>query len=915
MSSDYSDDDTPLARPNGHLSAATVSKRDLAMDSSGGGRPTAVSIRNGPITGDDAMDIDGPQANGNSKRKSRTSHVSYKDESDSDDAPIAKRQKKVTVDSDSDDAPLNARKGRLPPKATEADFIDTDSDDDKPLTIKLAQKKKDIENAAAKEAKALRESVKDESDSDAPLAAPKKRQSNGVAKANGIKKDPDSDSDAPLKKPTKLKAKPAVKPAVKPAAKPTAKPSPATKGKAKVDVTPAKKAAAKNAVKKAAKKAESEDVEDEEDVDRWWDKPMIEDDGIKWQTLEHNGVMFPPAYEPLPKNVKLIYDGVPVVLQPEAEEVAGFFGAMVDSTHASNPVFQKNFFEDFREVLAKHGGAKDKQGNKVNIKDFSKCDFKPIFNYYKAKSEAKKARSKEEKKAEKEKKDKEEEPFKFCVWNGRKEKVGNFRIEPPSLFRGRGEHPKTGRLKLRVEPEQVTINIGKGAKVPEPPAGHKWKAVKHEKNASWLAMWQENINGNYKYVMTGADSSTKGQSDYKKFEKARNLKKYIARIRQDYEQDLRSEVMSDRQRATAIYLIDKFALRAGNEKDTENEAETVGCCSLKYQHITLKGENTVVFDFLGKDSIRYYDEVHVDRQVFKNLKLFKKDPKGEGDDIFDRLTTSSLNKHLNSYMPGLTAKVFRTYNASWTMSNLLEQLKFPANATVADKMVEYNKANREVAVLCNHKRTVNANHAAAMEKMGDRINAIKFQIWRHKLMLLDLDPKLKKKRGADFFALEEELNNDDWVKQHIEFLVEEQRTKITKKFETDNKKRVADGEKAFPEKELKERLKAADDLGKERRKEWKSKKVAAEGKGPTVEKIDQKLEKLENSLNQAERKKETQEDNKEVALGTSKINYIDPRLSVVFCKKFDVPISKVFSKTLEAKFQWAIKSVEEDWEF
>ncbi|KAH6660361.1 hypothetical protein BKA67DRAFT_509083 [Truncatella angustata] len=903
MASDYSDDDMPLARPNGHLSAAVVSKADQAKDvSRSAGLPAPVSIRHGPVPNGDAMDLDSPHANGNAKRKSRISAItSYKDESDSDDAPIAKRQRKVQADSDSDDdAPLNARKGRLPPKATRADMIDSDSDDDKPLTVKLAQKKKEIEDAAAKEGKAKRKSIKDESDSDAPLAAPKRRQSNGVAKkANGVKKEADSDSDAPLKKPTKAKAKPAVKP------------SPAIKGKAKAAPVPAKKAAAK----KDVKKAESEEAEEEEEGDRWWDKPMQEDSGTKWETLEHNGVIFPPAYEPLPKSVKLIYDGTPVVMQPEAEEVAVFFGSMIDSAHAANPVFQKNFFEDFREVLAEHGGAKDKQGNKVNIKDFSKCDFKPIFDHYKAKSEAKKTRSKEEKKAEKEKKDKEEEPFKFCVWNGRKEKVGNFRIEPPSLFRGRGEHPKTGRLKLRVKPEQVTINIGKGAKVPEPPAGHKWKAVKHDQSASWLAMWQENINGNYKYVMTGADSSTKGQSDFKKFEKARSLKKYIERIRKDYNKDLKSEIMSDRQRATAIYLIDKLALRAGNEKDTENEAETVGCCSLKYQHITLRDPETVIFDFLGKDSIRYYDEIRVEKQVFKNLKLFKKHPKGEGDDIFDRLTTSSLNKHLNSYMPGLTAKVFRTYNASWTMSRLLKELKFPPGATIADKMLEYNKANREVAILCNHKRTVGAGHAASMEKMQDRIKAIKFQIWRHKLMLVDLDAKLKKKRGADYFKLEEDMNNDEWVQQHIEFLVEQERTKITKKFETDNKKRADNGEKPFPEKELKERLKVADALGKERKKEWKSKKVEAEGKGPTVEKIDQKIEKLETSLNQAERKMETQEDNKEVALGTSKINYIDPRLSVVFCKKFDVPINKVFSKTLEAKFEWAIKSVEEDWEF
>lgn len=95
--------------------------------------------------------------------------------------------------------------------------------------------------------------------------------------------------------------------------------------------------------------------------------------------------------------------------------------------------------------------------------------------------------------------------------------------------------------------------------------------------------------------------------------------------------------MSERQKATAVYLIDQFALRAGNEKG-EDEADTVGCCSLKFEHVTLKPPNTVIFDFLGKDSIRFYDEVEVDPQVFKNLKIFKKPPKREGDEIFDRLT-------------------------------------------------------------------------------------------------------------------------------------------------------------------------------------------------------------------------------------------------------------------------------------
>lgn len=98
---------------------------------------------------------------------------------------------------------------------------------------------------------------------------------------------------------------------------------------------------------------------------------------------------------------------------------------------------------------------------------------------------------------------------------------------------------------------------------------------------------------------------------------------------------MKSKVMADRQRATAMYFIDRLALRAGNEKG-EDEADTVGCCSLRCEHITLQPPDQLVFDFLGKDSIRYYNQVTVDQQVFKNIKIFK-DNKDDGDQLFDRV--------------------------------------------------------------------------------------------------------------------------------------------------------------------------------------------------------------------------------------------------------------------------------------
>lgn len=636
--------------------------------------------------------------------------------------------------------------------------------------------------------------------------------------------------------------------------------------------------------KRGKKKEESPDdqeAEDEEDEYRWWEDPSKSDGTKKWTTLEHNGVVFPPEYEPLPKNVKMRYDGVPVSLHPDAEEVAGFYGSMLNSTHnVENPTFNKNFFEDFKEILDKTGHGKAPDGKTIKIAKFEKCDFKPIFEFYDGERQKKKSLSAAEKKAIKAAKDEVEAPYMYCLWDGRKQKVGNFRVEPPGLFRGRGEHPKTGRVKKRVVPEQITINIGKEATVPAPPEGHKWKEVRHDQEGTWLAMWQENINSAYKYVMLAANSDVKGQSDYKKFEKARELKKHIDRIRDDYKRDLRAELMADRQRATAVYLIDQFALRAGNEKG-EDEADTVGCCSLKFEHVTLRPPNTVIFDFLGKDSIRFYDEVEVDTQVFKNLKIFKKAPKKDGDEIFDRLSTSALNKHLSNYMPGLTAKVFRTYNASWTMASLLRDMK--ATGSIPEKIKAYNDANRKVAILCNHKRTVAASHAQQMEKMQEKIDALRYQQYRIKQMMINLEPKLKKKKGADYFALPEGLD-DEWVRRHIEDLYEQERVKITKKFEKENEKLAAEGEKEMKQKELDDRLKAATELKKKLEKERKSGKVEAEGKGPTVEKLEGQLEKLQTRIETMTLQSEDRENNKEVALGTSKIVSLgDCKLLRCFC--------------------------------
>ena len=130
---------------------------------------------------------------------------------------------------------------------------------------------------------------------------------------------------------------------------------------------------------------------------------------------------------------------------------------------------------------------------KETIKDLKKCDFREINEYFKKKAEERKAMSKEEKLKLKEENEEILKKYGICIIDGHKEKIGNFRIEPPGLFRGRGDHPKMGKLKTRLMPEDVIINCSKDSYFREPLKGHKWKEIRLDAAVSWLACWTENV--------------------------------------------------------------------------------------------------------------------------------------------------------------------------------------------------------------------------------------------------------------------------------------------------------------------------------------------------------------------------------------------------------------------------------------
>nr|QBK88009.1 MAG: DNA topoisomerase I [Marseillevirus LCMAC202] len=459
----------------------------------------------------------------------------------------------------------------------------------------------------------------------------------------------------------------------------------------------------------------------------WWDEDCKIAKGQKWSTLVHNGPYFTHLVEPYePHGAPIVYTNVEYDLTPQEERIANFYARRIISEKSGNvtqlwtkdKVFNKNFWTDFKKYLtAEH---------KKIFKDFSKLDFSQIIERLEELKEIEKQMTQKEKDAKKIKAAERKQDYGYAIINDIKEPVGNFTIEPAAIFYGRGNNPKRGKIKRDIDPEEVIINIDEKAKVPVAPAGHNWKQVIHDHNAAWIASWKDPISNESKYVYLGAEGQLKGRSDFVKYEKARKLNKYLNKIRKQYTADITSHLNKSRQLGTVLYLIDRHGIRVGNEKD-ESETDTVGASTLRVEHVKLKDPNIVIFDFLGKDSVRYYKEIPVEKDVYDNFVEFLGSKK-PSDPVFDLISATDINSYLKTFDKDFSAKVFRTRLASTVMDAALKKSKVKKKATQDDKKKIFTKANIEVAKILNHQRTVSAKAKETVKKYQTELKELRAQL-------------------------------------------------------------------------------------------------------------------------------------------------------------------------------------------
>ena len=424
-----------------------------------------------------------------------------------------------------------------------------------------------------------------------------------------------------------------------------------------------------------------------------------------WNTLAHNGVNFPEPYSP--DGLSIQVRGRQAKLSPLAEEMAYHLAKKKDTPYVQDRVFQSNFMQDFLKELP--DWCRDAQ--------FGQVDFSQVFAKVDAERSAKESMSKERKKADAAERKLRREALKarfgVAILDGKQVDIANWMVEPPGLFMGRGQHPMRGRWKPRVTHEDVILNLGE--RDPVPPG--KWKQVVHDHSSMWMAKWIDKLTGKEKYVWLHESSPLQQERNRAKYDKAAKAGRNLEKIRERIRAKMDSKDPRERQVATVCYLIDRLGMRVGDEKD-EDEADTVGASTLRVEHLSLKG-NTAEFSFLGKDSVPWNKADSPPPSVIRNLREFTAG-KSRETEVFHHVSSGMVNQFLSSIVPGLSAKVFRTYHATATAKNALRS-KEMRDSEELDKLYFAKEANLQAAVFCNHQRTPPKTWEQSLQKKEQKL--------------------------------------------------------------------------------------------------------------------------------------------------------------------------------------------------
>ncbi|MFW9910928.1 MAG: DNA topoisomerase I [Candidatus Thorarchaeota archaeon] len=668
------------------------------------------------------------------------------------------------------------------------------------------------------------------------------------------------------------------------------------------------------------------------------------------ESFEHKGIIV--LRPPEPHHFEIIVRGESKILSQLQEEMAVAWVRKLGTPYVEDSVFIENFMSDFSKAL------------KVEpTLDPDEVDFSSVIQFVEEERAAKEAMTKEEKKAAREARKAErerlKEEFGYAFVDGARMELGNYQTEPSGIFMGRGEHPLRGRWKHGARERDITLNLSPDAAVPE----GDWAKIEWAPDSMWVAKWTDELTKSTKYIWLHDSTPIKQEREAAKFDKAMKISRKMDEIREYIMDGLHSDNSKTRMVAAACYLIDRLSLRVGDEKDPD-EADTVGATTLRIEHLTFT-PSSVVFNFLGKDSVPWHKELELPSDVYRvfrelydnaveRLESFRTrkskstrvDPKKPAQ-IFPSVGSAQVNRFLSGFDKDLTAKVFRTFHATLTMKKELGRSKAKKTDPEFIKKEALKRANLEVARVMNHTKQAPKGWAKSADRYRERIRKAEERVKKAESRLAEKRKRLravKKKEKGHLAKRQSAVSKQKQIveknKQSVVAWREKRnnakiawdnardrkrRTRGSKrKGKTTKKQRLEDAQASIERNRL--RLDKAEEGLTSARKRYNKSKASLEKKQlaltafkeksavrvaraeKTVKIAKDRVEKAKLAKRKIEVDYSLARDCRTWNLGTSLKSYIHPKTIYKWCQKVEYPWRKVYPATLQRKFSWVEKS-------
>ena len=319
-----------------------------------------------------------------------------------------------------------------------------------------------------------------------------------------------------------------------------------------------------------------------------------------------------------------------------------------------------------------------------------------------------------------------------CLLDGELAPLQSFTIEPEGIFEGRPGSPDQGLWKTVCDPSEIVVNTN-STKLPVFIVNEKevpftgstiWEPTYH-----YAAVYptyigvpgQKPVSKKMAKIMFGAQSKVKKQGQSKKYEAGEALMGESAKLIKQLTDGL---VKDPTPTKVAIYCLFFKGIRIGHKDPTRNG--TKGLLSLEWGKDVWREQQTIKFDFIGKDSVRDVSElVCPSMEIAENIeKVWKSTCKLD--------TTKAKIENWVKARANIkfTPKLSRTMVAARTMLDALDAVtkkyNLTKNSPEALKKLAFNEANMAVAHQLNHQKGVSkAAKAKREEKFAETKGKLK----------------------------------------------------------------------------------------------------------------------------------------------------------------------------------------------